>query len=176
MISIHKKCVGSFIWMPTFTCIPIFGIKLNRCFFKPGKNAYHGTTVLNIVNFYCNLGSMYLLVLLFKYISHPTNTVKWGARSREKSSHWPCLAPRRSFYLVCSMQDAKSSLMGDSMYVLQLGAKSVVFSYTCGWELDGNVKVQQNPEKRATVFLSAPPHCVDHTALPGRQSVNHSWG
>ena len=57
--------------MPTFTCIPIFGIKLNCCFFKPGKNVYHGTTVLNIVNFYCNLGSMYLLVLLFKYISHP---------------------------------------------------------------------------------------------------------
>ena len=35
--------------------------------------------------------------------------------------------------------------MSDSMYVLQLGAKSVVFSYMCGWELDGNVKVQQKP-------------------------------
>ena len=72
------------------------------------------------------------------------------------------------------MQDAKSSLMGDSMYVLQLGAKSVVFSYMCGWELDGNIKVQQKPRKESHCLLICAatlcgPHCIARKAVSESQ-------
>ena len=109
--------------------IYFFGLSL-YCSVSP--SAYRYTTVTNIVILKCNLGSMYLLVLLFKYISHPfcqTCQRALTGRGRLSKSHKDMWSSTPFIYLPPFLGPPLLLFKenGSRGYLFYLGFKSMTF-------------------------------------------------